>query len=94
MNMIATVAADCAHCAAPLRPGQGRFCCEGCEGAHALVSGLGLDGFYRRREAAAGAWDAARGPAAGPPAGARKEVPATGRCATFRNVSLPPVAER
>jgi Cu2+-exporting ATPase len=55
MNMIPALAADCAHCAAKLRPGQGRFCCEGCEGAHALVSGLGLDGFYRRREAAAGA---------------------------------------
>jgi Cu2+-exporting ATPase len=36
-------------------PGLGRFCCTGCEGAHALIAGLGLDAFYRRREAAAGA---------------------------------------
>ena len=67
MNMIsatAPVAADCAHCAAPLRPGQGRFCCEGCAGAHAIVSGLGLDGFYRRRQAAAGALRPSLAPAA------------------------------
>ncbi|MBR0680642.1 heavy metal translocating P-type ATPase [Roseomonas eburnea] len=47
--------AACAHCGAPLAPGQGRFCCTGCEGAHALVAGLGLDAFYRRRETEAGA---------------------------------------
>ncbi|RAI60048.1 cadmium-translocating P-type ATPase [Roseicella frigidaeris] len=39
--------------AAPV-DGRARFCCAGCEGAHALVSGLGLDAFYRRREAADG----------------------------------------
>ncbi|MES2713681.1 MAG: cation transporter, partial [Pseudomonadota bacterium] len=47
--------AACEHCAAPLSPGQARFCCAGCEGAHDLVQGLGLDLYYRRREGAAGA---------------------------------------
>ncbi|MBX6740898.1 MAG: cadmium-translocating P-type ATPase [Acetobacteraceae bacterium] len=47
-------AAACAHCGAPVAPGAGRFCCAGCEGAHALISGLGLEAFYRRREAASG----------------------------------------
>ncbi|GGG43761.1 copper-translocating P-type ATPase [Caldovatus sediminis] len=60
----ATVA--CAHCGAPLAPGQARFCCVGCEAAHALVSGLGLDAFYRRREAAASGGTLR--PAAEPPA--------------------------
>jgi Cu2+-exporting ATPase len=46
--------AACAHCGAPLVPGQGEFCCTGCAGAHALVRGLGLDAFYRRQETAAG----------------------------------------
>ncbi|MEI6159434.1 MAG: copper-translocating P-type ATPase [Roseococcus sp.] len=41
----------CAHCGAPSTT---RFCCTGCEGAHALVQGLGLDAFYRRREGAEG----------------------------------------
>lgn len=40
----------CAHCGAPVPAGGGRFCCAGCEGAAALISGLGLDAFYRRRE--------------------------------------------
>ncbi len=44
----------CEHCAAALLPGQARFCCAGCEAAHALVAGLGLDAFYRRRVGAAG----------------------------------------
>jgi Cu2+-exporting ATPase len=35
--------------------GQERFCCTGCAGAHALVAGLGLAGFYSRRETEAGA---------------------------------------
>jgi Cu2+-exporting ATPase len=43
----------CAHCGAPVAARGGRFCCAGCEGAHALVAGLGLDAFYRRREASA-----------------------------------------
>ncbi|MBR0673473.1 heavy metal translocating P-type ATPase [Neoroseomonas soli] len=51
----AVSAAACAHCGAPLAAGQHRFCCTGCEGAHALVAGLGLDAFYRRRETEAGA---------------------------------------
>lgn len=41
----------CAHCGAASAT---RFCCAGCEGAHALVQGLGLDAFYRRREGADG----------------------------------------
>lgn len=45
--------AGCAHCGAPVPAGLGRFCCTGCEGAAALISGLGLDAFYRRREAIA-----------------------------------------
>lgn len=44
----------CAHCGARLAPGQDRFCCAGCEGAHALVAGLGLESFYRRQETEAG----------------------------------------
>ncbi len=47
------VGAACAHCGATVPTGQ-RFCCTGCEGAHALVQGLGLDAFYRRRDAAEG----------------------------------------
>jgi Cu2+-exporting ATPase len=46
-------AAGCAHCGAPV-PAGARFCCAGCEGAHDLVAGLGLDAFYRRREGADG----------------------------------------
>lgn len=61
-------AAACAHCGAPLAAGQARFCCAGCEGAHALVAGLGLDAFYRRRDAAAAASGGALRPAAEPPA--------------------------
>jgi Cu2+-exporting ATPase len=50
----AVSAASCAHCGATLAPGQARFCCAGCEGAHALVAGLGLGAFYRRQETEAG----------------------------------------
>ena len=57
-------AAACAHCGAALAPGQGRFCCSGCEAAYGLVRGLGLDAFYRRRETA----DGALRPEAAPPA--------------------------
>jgi Cu2+-exporting ATPase len=56
-------AAACAHCGAALGTLGDRFCCGGCEAAHALVAGLGLDAFYRRREAAAA--DGALRPAAG-----------------------------
>ncbi|MEO3474571.1 heavy metal translocating P-type ATPase [Roseomonas sp. CAU 1739] len=51
----AVSAASCAHCDARLAPGQDRFCCTGCAGAHALVAGLGLSAFYGRRETEAGA---------------------------------------
>lgn len=47
-------AAACAHCGLPLAAGAERFCCAGCAGAYALVAGLGLGAFYRRREGAAG----------------------------------------
>jgi len=51
----------CAHCGAPSAT---RFCCAGCEGAHALVQGLGLDAFYRKRDAADGALKPQDAPAA------------------------------
>jgi Cu2+-exporting ATPase len=46
-------AAGCAHCGNPVS-GAGRFCCSGCEAAHAVISGLGLDAFYRRAALGAG----------------------------------------
>jgi len=45
--------AACAHCGAPLPAGASRFCCAGCEGAHRLVQGLGLEAFYARATGAA-----------------------------------------
>lgn len=45
--------APCAHCGAHSTAGA-KFCCTGCEAAHGLISGLGLDAFYRRRETADG----------------------------------------
>jgi Cu2+-exporting ATPase len=42
----------CAHCGEPARGGE-RFCCTGCAGAHALITGLGLDQYYRLRDKAA-----------------------------------------
>ncbi|PZW43052.1 Cu2+-exporting ATPase [Humitalea rosea] len=44
----------CAHCGAAVQP-PALFCCGGCEAAHALVAGLHLDAFYRRRSAPDGA---------------------------------------
>ncbi|MTJ82681.1 MAG: cadmium-translocating P-type ATPase [Telmatospirillum sp.] len=44
--------AACAHCGAEVGPGStggSRFCCHGCEAAYALVQGMGLDQYYRRR---------------------------------------------
>ena len=55
MNAIGRVTAACGHCGAPVPPGGGAFCCTGCVAARELVSGLGLDAFYRRRTAAPGA---------------------------------------
>jgi P-type Cu2+ transporter len=43
----------CAHCGNPVGD-AGRFCCSGCEAAHAVISGLGLDAFYRRATLGAG----------------------------------------
>lgn len=47
-----TAASACPHCGSPT---DGTFCCAGCQAAHALVRGLGLDDFYRRSTAAIGA---------------------------------------
>ncbi|MGB0682699.1 MAG: heavy metal translocating P-type ATPase metal-binding domain-containing protein [Magnetovibrionaceae bacterium] len=44
--------ASCRHCGSPIPSGadaQPGFCCQGCAGAYALVQGLGLDAYYRRR---------------------------------------------
>lgn len=47
--------AACVHCGADLPPrGAARFCCAGCEAAHGLVAGLGLDAFYHRHNGQAG----------------------------------------
>lgn len=50
-NTIATVArpeAGCVHCGLPT-PGNADFCCPGCESAHAIIAGHGLERFYRDR---------------------------------------------
>lgn len=44
----------CQHCREALAPGQLGFCCTGCEAAHGLIRGMGLDAFYRSRQGAAG----------------------------------------
>ena len=46
----------CPHCGTATEGAPDAFCCHGCEAASALVSGLGLDAFYRRRRAAPGLW--------------------------------------
>ncbi len=40
----------CLHCGAENKDAASNFCCTGCEAAYALISGLGLDTFYARRE--------------------------------------------
>lgn len=42
----------CIHCGSPIPEGYGsdQFCCNGCEAAYHIVSGLGLDRYYQRRE--------------------------------------------
>ena len=41
---------SCRHCGADIPAGEiDGFCCAGCAGAFAIVSGLGLDSYYRRR---------------------------------------------
>ncbi|MBK1659395.1 heavy metal translocating P-type ATPase [Paracraurococcus ruber] len=50
---VAAQETGCAHCGAAV-PAGARFCCTGCDAAHGLVAGLGLDAFYRRREGADG----------------------------------------
>lgn len=48
-------AVACAHCGAPARlppgaaPPAQAFCCNGCAAAYAMVAGLGLDAYYRKR---------------------------------------------
>ena len=42
----------CAHCGSaisPDSPANAEFCCRGCQAAFALLNGLGLDSYYRRR---------------------------------------------
>ena len=42
----------CVHCGAPAPAapaGAPAFCCPGCRAAYALVTGLGLDSYYRKR---------------------------------------------
>lgn len=51
----------CAHCGEPAAQDGERFCCTGCAGAHALITGLGLQQYYRLRDKAA--------PVAGPEEG-------------------------
>ncbi len=42
--------AICRHCGGAIPAGmEGGFCCRGCEGAFALVEGLGLEQYYARR---------------------------------------------
>lgn len=41
----------CAHCGEPASAGE-RFCCSGCAGAHALITGLGLQQYYQLRDKA------------------------------------------
>ncbi|WP_245583947.1 heavy metal translocating P-type ATPase [Rubritepida flocculans] len=65
----------CAHCGAPVPPGAGRFCCAGCEGAHHLVQGLGLEAFYRKRAMAAGTLRPVEAPPADFAAHALEEKP-------------------
>jgi Cu2+-exporting ATPase len=47
------VSSSCRHCGLPVGAeapaGQRGFCCSGCAAAYALVAGLGLDDYYRRR---------------------------------------------
>ncbi len=41
----------CGHCGGPVpETSPVAFCCNGCEAAFALLRGLGLDGYYRRRQ--------------------------------------------
>ena len=62
----------CRHCGAPAHDD---FCCAGCRAAHALIGGLGLDAFYRRNTAAAGALR----PEATPPVALAPHAVADGR---------------
>lgn len=49
----AVASTGCRHCGLPLEPharADGReFCCSGCAAAYALIAGLGLGDYYRRR---------------------------------------------
>ena len=47
---VEAASASCRHCGSAVPAGMtDGFCCKGCAGAFAIVSGLGLDGYYRRR---------------------------------------------
>lgn len=39
----------CLHCQSPVSGDGARFCCQGCEAAHALIGELGLDKYYELR---------------------------------------------
>ena len=39
----------CDHCGSTLGSAGDRYCCAGCEAAHDLIAGFGLEQFYRRR---------------------------------------------
>ena len=41
----------CIHCGAALEACEERFCCTGCEMAHAIIQGAGLGRYYEEREA-------------------------------------------
>ena len=43
------VTALCRHCSAEIGASAREFCCSGCEAAYNIISGLGLDRYYRQR---------------------------------------------
>lgn len=49
LELAATASGHCLHCGAATPSGMERYCCAGCEAAHALIEDLGLDLYYRRR---------------------------------------------
>ena len=55
-----TLPETCIHCNLPIPPAdrviakidneEYHFCCRGCEGAYRIITGAGLEDFYRKRE--------------------------------------------